>query len=244
MEPWAAAKKSFKLVWRCHQFPSGFLTKGHLPQVSCQSHLPANDKGDNEMIPGAVHRTPGIYLIAEENPGKSQLGDRRWRLCDHCLTFCPLSPNDVIRSPSLLEKEKGRRRKGRINITCIRVIRFHPVSVFNGETKRQMWMIWLWCQFYLNLCLLTELTDLVFQIYYLQITGLNTPKVSSGPKKGVKMVPSDPINLLHSSPLHIAIFFWPLNWTIWPRSFMFLIPRFTLNLPVGVAFLCKKTYLF
>ena len=27
----------------------------------------ANDKGDNEMILGAVHRSPGIYLTAEEN---------------------------------------------------------------------------------------------------------------------------------------------------------------------------------
>ena len=26
----------------------------------------ANDKGDNEMIPGTVHRSPGIYLTAEE----------------------------------------------------------------------------------------------------------------------------------------------------------------------------------
>ena len=37
--------------------------------------LPASDKGDNEMIPGAVHRYPGIYLIAEENPVKHQLAD-------------------------------------------------------------------------------------------------------------------------------------------------------------------------
>ena len=37
MEPWAAAKKSFKLVWRCHQVLSGFLAKSHLPRVSCQS---------------------------------------------------------------------------------------------------------------------------------------------------------------------------------------------------------------
>ena len=33
--------------------------------MSCQSHLSANDKGDNEMIPGAVRRS-GIYLAAEE----------------------------------------------------------------------------------------------------------------------------------------------------------------------------------
>ena len=36
----------------------------------------ANDKGDNEMILGAVHRSPSICLTAEENPRKPQLGDR------------------------------------------------------------------------------------------------------------------------------------------------------------------------
>ena len=37
-------------------------------------HLSAN-KGGSEMIPGAVHRSPGIYLKAEENPGKPQPGE-------------------------------------------------------------------------------------------------------------------------------------------------------------------------
>ena len=44
------------------------LANGHLPRVSRQSYLLANDKGDNEMILGAVYRSPGIYLTAEENP--------------------------------------------------------------------------------------------------------------------------------------------------------------------------------
>ena len=35
-----------------------------------------NDKADNEMILGVVHRSPGICLTAEENPRKPQLGDR------------------------------------------------------------------------------------------------------------------------------------------------------------------------
>ena len=35
----------------------------------------ANDKGDNEMILGAVHRSPDICLTAEENPGKPQQGE-------------------------------------------------------------------------------------------------------------------------------------------------------------------------
>jgi hypothetical protein len=30
----------------------------------------ANDKGDNEMIPGAVHRSPKVCLTVEGNPGK------------------------------------------------------------------------------------------------------------------------------------------------------------------------------
>ena len=34
----------------------------------------ADDKGDNEMILGAVHRSPGICLTAEENLRKLQLG--------------------------------------------------------------------------------------------------------------------------------------------------------------------------
>ena len=43
----------------------------------------ANDKGVNQMILGAVHRSPGINLTAEENPTKPQLGDRLMKgLCD------------------------------------------------------------------------------------------------------------------------------------------------------------------
>ena len=31
---------------------------------------------DNKMILGAAHRSPGICLTAEKNPGKPSLGDR------------------------------------------------------------------------------------------------------------------------------------------------------------------------
>ena len=34
------------------------------------------------MMPRAVHSSPGIYLTAEENLGKPQLGDRLRMLCD------------------------------------------------------------------------------------------------------------------------------------------------------------------
>ena len=63
-------------MWRCHQLLSGFLVKSHLLRASHQSNRSDNDKGDSEMIPRTVHRSPGINLPADENPGKPQLGDR------------------------------------------------------------------------------------------------------------------------------------------------------------------------
>jgi hypothetical protein len=39
--------------------------KPHAPSVTSVTSV-ANDKGDNKMILGAVHRSPGIYLTAEE----------------------------------------------------------------------------------------------------------------------------------------------------------------------------------
>ena len=67
-------KKIFKLVWRCHQLLSGFLTKGHLPPVSRQFYLSASDRCDNEMIPGVVRRFPGTCLktATEEEPERKQ----------------------------------------------------------------------------------------------------------------------------------------------------------------------------
>ena len=61
-------KKIFKLVWRYQQVMSRFLANGPLPQMSRQSRLSTNDKGDNEMISGVVHKFSGIYLTAEETP--------------------------------------------------------------------------------------------------------------------------------------------------------------------------------
>ena len=67
-------KKSAMLVWRCHQLLYGFLNNGHLPRVLCQLRLSKN-KDDNDVKPGAVHRSFGNYLAVEENTGKPQLGD-------------------------------------------------------------------------------------------------------------------------------------------------------------------------
>ena len=60
---------------RYHQLLFGFLANDHLPRVSRQSCLSANDKGDNKIIPWTVHESPVIYLTNEENPGKPHLGD-------------------------------------------------------------------------------------------------------------------------------------------------------------------------
>ena len=67
---WAtsSATNSFKLMWRCHQFLSGFLTEDHRPRVSRQSRLSANDNYDNEMISGTVNRSLGIYLKLRKTP--------------------------------------------------------------------------------------------------------------------------------------------------------------------------------
>ena len=105
MEPWAAAKKSLKLVWRVpDQRP---LTSSVTSVTSV-----ANDKGDNEMIPGAVHRSTVICLTAEENPGKLQLGDRLIKRCANSprLKWNPLPPKEVSRVAQHIRK--GERGKG------------------------------------------------------------------------------------------------------------------------------------
>ena len=75
MEPWAAARKLYGSV-KVPPAPVRVTANSHLPRISRQSRLSTNDKGD-EIVPGAVHGYSGIYLTAEENPGKLQLEDRR-----------------------------------------------------------------------------------------------------------------------------------------------------------------------
>ena len=67
MEPRAKAQKNVNVT--VPLFLSGFLAR-----VSRQSHLPA--KSTKEVQPAVVYRSPGVYLKTDENPGKSQLGDR------------------------------------------------------------------------------------------------------------------------------------------------------------------------
>ena len=69
--------------------------------------------GDNGMIPGAVHRSPGIYLTAEENLGKPQLGDylmKRLATC-HSLKWGPLPPNEARSIVQHVRKRRKERKK-------------------------------------------------------------------------------------------------------------------------------------
>ena len=82
MEPWAAVKQILVSL-TVPPAPVRVPRKRPLaPSVSSVKSV-ASDKGDNEMILGAVHRSPGICLTAEENPRKPQLGHRLMKeLCD------------------------------------------------------------------------------------------------------------------------------------------------------------------
>ena len=78
--------------------------------MSPQSYLSTNGKGD-EMIPGAVQRSPGICLMADENLGKPQLGDRLMKAVRTVIVLIgsPLPPNEVGRIAKQARKGEGRK---------------------------------------------------------------------------------------------------------------------------------------
>ena len=79
----AAAKKKIQNSGAVPQAPVRIPSQRPLaPSVASVTSV-ANDKDDNEMTLGAVHRSPGICLTVEENPRKPQLGERLMKgLCD------------------------------------------------------------------------------------------------------------------------------------------------------------------
>ena len=108
------SQKGLMLVWQYHPFLSGFLTNGDLPQLSSKSCLSTNEKGDNEVNLGAVHISPGIYIMYQEKPQKTsarRLSDED-RLTNHCLKWGPLLPNDGRITQHIKERER-RKRKGK-----------------------------------------------------------------------------------------------------------------------------------
>ena len=62
-----------------------------------------NDKDNNEMIPGAVHRSSGICLTAEEKPRKISART------SHRLKWGPFNPNEVRRIAQHFRKGEGRK---------------------------------------------------------------------------------------------------------------------------------------
>jgi hypothetical protein len=92
------------------QLLSGSLAKGQLFRVSRQS---ANDKGDNEIISGAVNRSPDIYLTTEKNLEKPQLRELdEGCATGHCLKWGPLHLKEFCRITKDVRKGEG---KGGIN---------------------------------------------------------------------------------------------------------------------------------
>ena len=91
------------------RFLSWFLLSGHLPQAS---RMLANHKGDNEVIVRTTHTYPRICLTAKENPGKLQLGDRWWKLCDQSSITLDRVPYLQMRSGRIAQYvRKGEGRK-------------------------------------------------------------------------------------------------------------------------------------
>ena len=87
---------------------SGFLAKGHLPPVSNQPRLSANGKGDNEVTPGAVHRS--VICLTADDPRETSARRPSMKVfaTGHRLKWNPLPPNNVGRIAQDVRKgEKG-----------------------------------------------------------------------------------------------------------------------------------------
>ena len=95
----------------------------------------ANDKDDNAIILGAVHRFPGICLTAEENPRKRQLGDRLTKGCvtSHCLKWGAFPQNEVGRIAQHVRKGEGRDLIHSIPKECIYLSCLYGVTDLHGS---------------------------------------------------------------------------------------------------------------
>ena len=62
------------------------------------------------MIPGAMHRSPDMYITAVENHRKSQLGDRLMKAV--LLVVASLPPNEVGRISQHVREGDGRKKEG------------------------------------------------------------------------------------------------------------------------------------
>ena len=69
----------------------------------------ANDKGDNEMIPGAVHRSPDICLTIGKNPARRPSDEGC--ATSHGIKWGPLTPKEVSRIAQRVRKGKVRKER-------------------------------------------------------------------------------------------------------------------------------------
>ena len=75
------------------------------------SHQSANDMGDNDVKPGAGHRSSEIYLTAEENPRKPQLGVSLMKAVLPVIASNggSLPPNDISRIAQHIREGEGKK---------------------------------------------------------------------------------------------------------------------------------------
>ena len=70
---------------------------------------------ENDIIPWAVHISPGIYLTTEENPGEpSREPSDEGCATSYRLKWGPLPPNDVCRIAQHVSEGEGRKKGSRI----------------------------------------------------------------------------------------------------------------------------------
>jgi hypothetical protein len=67
MEPWGLRPKEFQTSGAVPLAPVRVPSQRSLAPIVASVTSVADDKGDNDMVLGAVHRSPGICLSAEEN---------------------------------------------------------------------------------------------------------------------------------------------------------------------------------
>ena len=86
---------------------SRFLANDHLPRVSRQSCLLANDKGYNDVNPGAIHRLLAFILWQRKTSARRQSDEGC--VTSYRLKRDPLPPNDVSWITQHVREGEGRK---------------------------------------------------------------------------------------------------------------------------------------
>ena len=78
------------------------------PALVRVSRLSTNDKGDNKILLGTVHRSPGIYFTVEENLSWETVDEGC--VTSHRLKWSPLPTNNFCRD------KKGKNEDGELRM--------------------------------------------------------------------------------------------------------------------------------